>query len=75
MILVSNDGWKKLTRYLTTDPEIVSLKKRYHEITGRYLPGWNWNSYRSLDHYVECLRQWVAEAEATAQTDKQKKDF
>ena len=130
---MSNDGWGKLTRFLTTDPEIVGLKKRYRELTGYCLPGWNWNEYRDMkdyisylrgmvdeaelhaermqngcflladpkivnltkryyeitgryppgwdwrsgqiDYYVECLRKWVAEAEAAAQTDKEKIDF
>ena len=72
MNLSNSDAWAKLTRFLTTNPEIVSLQNRYHELTGYYLPGWNWNDYHDLNHYVACLREIVAEAEAEATTEKEK---
>lgn len=67
MNLSDSAAWTKLTRFLTSDPEIVALKKRYHELTGRHLPGWNWNNYHNLNHYVACLREKVAKAEAAAE--------
>ena len=60
----------KLLRFLATDPEIVGLKKRYHELTGKHLSGWNWDQFCNLNDYVAYLRRKVAEAEAAAKETK-----
>ena len=65
-----NDSLEKLTTFLCTDPEIVGLKKRYREITGRCLPGWNWHDYRDMDHYIARLHELVDEAELNAERQK-----
>ena len=60
----------KLLRFLATDPEIVGLKKRYHDLTGKHLSGWNWDQFADLNVYVAYLRRKVAEAEAAAEKEK-----
>ena len=67
---MSKKAWVELTRFLTTDPEIVGLKKRYYELTGKHLSGWNWDQFCNLNDYVSYLRRKVAEAEAAAKETK-----
>ena len=53
-----------LTEFLTTDPELLAIKKRYRELTGQSLVGYNWDEFRGVDHYLSCLRRMVSEVEA-----------
>ena len=64
------DYWAKMTHFLTRDPEIVDLKTRYHAVTGRYLPGWNWEEYRDMKDYISYLHGMVDEAELNAERQK-----
>ena len=52
------------THFLTSHPEIRELKKHYHELTGEYLSGWNWDEFSDLNSYLTYLHRKVAEAEA-----------
>lgn len=60
-----------LTEFLTTDPELLAMKKRYRELTGQSLVGYNWDEFRGLDHYLSCLRRMVAEVEVEMREAKE----
>lgn len=68
---MADESWAKLSNFLLTDPEIVGLKKRYHELTGAYLPGWNWDEYCDMDEYISKLRKMVEDAEKHDQRSHQ----
>ena len=66
MMNVDKIPGQNLSELLLKDPEIVNLKARYKKLTGKHLPGWNWEEYRDLDDYISTLRQMTKEAEQSA---------
>ncbi len=66
----SSNAWSKLAQFLLTDPEINDLQNRYHNLTGKYLSGWNWDEFCDLNDYITYLRRKVADAEAVAKKEK-----
>lgn len=60
---MERESWNELTQFLLTAPEIVGLKTRYYELTGKHLPGWNWDEYCDMDDYISRLREMVEDAE------------
>ena len=69
----SSNAWSKLAQFLLTDPEINDLQNRYHNLTGKYLPGWHWECFGDLNNYISSLREMVSEAEAAAKSKKENK--
>ena len=44
------------------EPEIMELKKKCHEITGKW-PAYHWDCFRSIDEYKEHMRKIIEEHE------------
>lgn len=48
------------------EDEVQELKKRYHEITGEWLP-FHWDCFGSIDEYKEHMRNVIREYDTTSQ--------
>ncbi len=56
----------KLIERLRKDQEVQELKKRCHELTGKW-PPYDWENYLSIDEYKEDMRRMIREHEDTNQ--------
>lgn len=52
----------KLIERLRKDQEVQELKKRCHELTGKW-PPYDWENYLSIDEYKEDMRRMIREHE------------
>lgn len=48
------------------EPEIVELKKKYHDITGEWLP-YHWDCFASIEDYKEHMKKVIEEHDTTSQ--------
>lgn len=53
-----------LIQKLLADQEIQELKKRCHELTGKWIP-YHWDCFKDFDDYKNHMRQVIAEHENT----------
>ena len=56
----------KLIERLRKDQEVQELKKRCHELTGKW-PPYDWENYLSIDEYKGDMRRMIREHEDTNQ--------
>ena len=56
----------KLIERLRKDQEVQELKKRFHELTGKW-PPYDWENYLSIDEYKEDMRRIIRENEQNSQ--------
>lgn len=56
----------KLIERLRKDQEVQELKKRCHELTGKW-PPYDWENYLSIDEYKEDMRRIIRENEQDIQ--------
>lgn len=56
----------KLIERLRKDQEVQELKKRCHELTGKW-PPYDWENYLSIDEYKEDMRRMIRKHEDTNQ--------
>ena len=44
-----------LIKYLNTDPEIISLRNRFKEVTGEWYP-YHWEEFGSTENYKKYMQ-------------------
>lgn len=56
----------ELIKILRDDQEVQELKKRCHELTGKW-PPYDWENYLSIDQYKDVMRKIIRDHEDTNQ--------
>ena len=56
----------ELIKRLRNDQEVQELKKRCHELTGKW-PPYDWEHYRDIDEYKEIMRQIIRKHDPDSQ--------
>lgn len=55
-----------LIQKLRNDPEIQELKKRCHDLTGRWIP-YHWDCFKDFEDYKDYMRKVIKEHDTTSQ--------
>lgn len=56
----------ELIQKLKADREVQELKKKCHELTGRWIP-YHWDCFDNFEDYKEYMRKVIREHDATSQ--------